>query len=90
MKKRNRKTRGGYTKVKNGSFLNRSYSVEFTPEEETAIKEYNNNNKKATPDEILNELFPQMKQKYRDSKTTDTIYKIQQLIGTAYSGTGEK
>ena len=75
MKKRNRKTRGGYTKVKNGSFFNRSYSVEFDDQEEQNIKEYKENNPRAGGLDILNALFPSMKKKYK----SDAIYKIQVL-----------
>ena len=90
IKKKSRRTRGGYNKVKNGQFYNRSYSVEFTPEEEQKIKEYKQKNPTAMPDDILDALFPNMKPKYRNSTTSNTIYKIQLLIGTAYSGSGER
>ena len=94
--RRSRKTRGGYKEAIETKrsrfypFKKHLYSVEFDDQEEQNIKDYKENNKKATPDKILNELFPEMKQKYRDSKTSDTIYKIQLLLDTAYAGTGER
>lgn len=83
--RKNRKTRGGYKEVNSG-YTAFPYSVEFTPEEERAIKEYKEKNQRAMPNDILDALFPEMPKKYRESKTSNTIYKIQLLIGTAYSG----